>query len=77
MKGRIGELNNAASRSIGGSKVDSGQVKVHHTVEGDRRNGGNERRDYKSPLGNTDTVYSTDNQIVQEAKNRAQSPKSD
>jgi hypothetical protein len=73
MKGHVGELNKH-SKQFGGSKTDGGQVRIHHTVEGDRRNGVNDRRDYKSPLGNTDEGYSTGNEIVQEARNRAQTP---
>jgi hypothetical protein len=75
MKGYEGSLNQH-SKQFGGSAVKAGHVEVHHTVEGDRRNGVNERRDYKSPLGNTDMPYATDKQIYEEAKNRAQSPRS-
>lgn len=75
MKGHVGELNNH-SKQLGGSHAEgAGQTNVRHTVEGDRRNGTNERRGHKSPLGNTDMPYKTDQQIYGEARNRAQSPK--
>jgi hypothetical protein len=74
MKGHEGSLNHH-SKQFGGSKVQAGHVEVHHTVEGDRRGDGfHERRGHESPLGNTDMPYSTGNEKVQEAKNRAQSP---
>lgn len=73
MKGHEGSLNQH-SKQFGGSKVKAGHVEVHHTVEGDRRNGVNERRDYKSPLGNADIPYSTGNERYNEARNRAQAP---
>jgi hypothetical protein len=43
MKDQVGSLNNH-SKQFGSSQTKGGQVEVHHTTEGDRRDGTNDRR---------------------------------
>jgi len=75
MKARVGELNKHSTQ-FGGSKTAGGQVQVHHTVEGDRRNGRNDARGCVSPLGGVSHQPSGDQSPQQESRNRAQSPRS-
>lgn len=75
MKGHEGSLNKHSTQ-FGGSQTAGGQVKVHHMVEGDRRQGDANARQHVSPLGGTDGhAKGGDASPQQEARNRAQSPR--
>jgi hypothetical protein len=74
MKGHEGSLNQH-SKQFGGSHTKGGQVEVHHTAAGDRRQGMHEARGHESPLGGATSPCSTGNEKLQEARNRAQTPR--
>ena len=73
MKGYEGSLNNH-SKQFGGSAAKGGQVEIHHTAEGDRRQGIHDARGQLSPLGGRSHPDRDQKQIYEEKKNRAQSP---
>jgi hypothetical protein len=74
MKGYEGSLNHH-SKQFGGSHTKGGQVEVHHTADGDRRDGTNDRRGCVSPLGGVSNPSRGDMSRGEEAKDRAQSPR--
>ena len=74
MKGYEGSLNNH-SKQFGSSATKGGQVEIHHTSEGDRRQGIHEGRGHVSPIGGRSNPDRDQAQIYEEKKNRAQSPR--
>jgi len=73
MANQTGTLNRHSTQ-FGSSKAHAGQVTVHHTSEGDRRNGNATARGCVSPLGGVSNHSTGDQSKKQEVSERPKMP---